>query len=44
MIWMAVEMYSYLRLDQLSSDSDVVQVDPEIQVEWVSLIPLGFRV
>jgi vacuolar protein sorting-associated protein 13A/C len=43
MIWVAVEMYSYLRLDRLSSDSDVVQVDPEIQVELLHMSEVRFK-
>ena len=30
-------MYNNLHLDRLSSDSQVVQVDPEIQLEYVFL-------
>jgi vacuolar protein sorting-associated protein 13A/C len=42
-IWVAVEMYSYLHLDRLSSDSDVVQVDPEIQVGLLHMSEVRFK-
>lgn len=47
-VWAFLEMYNNLHLDRLSSDSGVVQVDPEIQLEYVfsaidphSCSPLG---
>lgn len=33
LIWAFLEMYNNLHLDRLSSDSPVVQVDPEIRIE-----------
>jgi vacuolar protein sorting-associated protein 13A/C len=32
-IWAVMEMFNNLHLDRLSSDSEVVQVDPEIRME-----------
>ena len=42
-VWAFLEMYNNLHLDRLSSDSQVVQVDPEIQLEYVfsAMDPLG---
>jgi vacuolar protein sorting-associated protein 13A/C len=36
-IWAVMEMFKNLHLDRLSSDSEVVQVDPEIRIELIDV-------
>ncbi|KAG0557949.1 hypothetical protein KC19_11G167800 [Ceratodon purpureus] len=44
LIWAFLEMYNNLHLDRLASDSEVVQVDPEIRIETLDVSEARFKV
>ncbi|XP_024403056.1 uncharacterized protein [Physcomitrium patens] len=44
LIWAFLEMFNNLHLDRLSSDSQVVQVDPEIRIETLDMAEVRLKI